>query len=294
MNLGLKSLMLSTLFAAALSQVARPSGQHTAKQYRNQSFTLDGQLTLGERVYRFLEASHGQDFALTFADKHQQKKLKEGQGRPATRATTKDGLPRGFWHSFVTQEMHLDWTKALQMKASRAFGAYLDQTGSQPTMTRVAARGDRKGTSCRNSGGAYNALKGAGGLGHALLQWFVDELGQLKVRSDAQMLLQKAREMKQWLINAEGIPADSLPKLERNNSGYKWLQRWRKFYNISKRHHWNRLKVSWKKIKARCYVHLTNIFRLTISHPVTEIRGVPSRMEPSGFRWSGRSLTCTG
>ena len=158
MNLcsGLKSLMLSTLFAAALSQVARPSGQHATKQYRNQSITLDGQLTLGERVYRFLEASHGQDFALTFADKHQQKKLKEGQGRPATRATTKDGLPRGFWHSFVTQEMHLEWTKALQMKASRAFAVYLDRTGSQPTMTRGAARGDRKGTSYRNSGGGWS------------------------------------------------------------------------------------------------------------------------------------------
>ena len=63
-------------------------------------------------------------------------------------------------------------------------------------MTRVAARGERKGTSCRSSGGAYNALKGAGGLWHALLQWFVDTLGKTKVRSDVNMLLQKAREMK--------------------------------------------------------------------------------------------------
>ena len=168
---------------------------------------------------------------------------------------------------------------------------YLDRTGSQPTMTRVAARGERKGTSCRSSGGAYNALKGAGGLWHALLQWFVDTLGKVKARSDSNMLLDKAREMKKWLIEEEGIPARSLPKLEPNKTGYAWLHRWRHFYNISKRYHWNRLKVSWKKIKARCYVHLTNIFRLAIAHPVTEIRGVPSRMEPPGFRWSGRSLT---
>ena len=153
-------------------------------------------MTLGERVYRFLEASHGQDVALTFADKHQQKKLKEGQGLPATRATTKDGLPRGFWHSFVTQEMRLEWTKAHQMKASRAFTVYLDRTGSQPTMTRVAARGERKGTSCRSSGGAHNALKSAGGLWHALFQWFVNELVQIQAGSDASMLLHKAREMK--------------------------------------------------------------------------------------------------
>ena len=160
MNLcsGLKSLMLSTLFAAALSQVARPRG-HTVKQYRNQSITLDGQLTLGERVYRFLEASHGQDYALAYLDKYHQKRRKEGQGCRVTRkGTSKDDLPRGFWHSFVTQEMHLEWTKALQMKASRAFGAYLDKTGSQPTMTRVAARGERKGTSCRSSGGAHNGF----------------------------------------------------------------------------------------------------------------------------------------
>ena len=52
-------------------------------------------------------------------------------------------------------------------------------------MTRVAARGERKGTSCRSSGGAYNALKGAGGLWHALLQWFVDALGKVKARSDS-------------------------------------------------------------------------------------------------------------
>ena len=43
-------------------------------------------------------------------------------------------------------------------------------------MTRVTARGERKGTSCRSSGGAHNALKSAGGLWHALFQWFVNEL----------------------------------------------------------------------------------------------------------------------
>ena len=73
---------------------------------------------------------------------------------------------------------------------------YLDRTGSQPTMTRVAARGERKGTSCRSSGGAHNALKSAGGLWHALFQWFVNELVQIQARSDASMLLHKAREMK--------------------------------------------------------------------------------------------------
>ena len=73
---------------------------------------------------------------------------------------------------------------------------YLDRTGSQPTVTRVAARGERKGTSCRSSGGAHNALKSAVRLWHALFQWFVNELVQIQVGSDASMLLHKAREMK--------------------------------------------------------------------------------------------------
>ena len=267
---GLKSFMLSTLFLQALSQAPR-TRVNTEKQYRNQSATLDSQLTLGERIYRFLEASHGQNFALAYAEKHEEKKREGSKSRRTMRKGHQ--LPRGFWHCFITEEMHLEWAKSTQVSLSRAFMVYLDRTNPQPSMTRVAARGGRKGTSCRSSGGAYNALKGAGGLWHALLQWFVDALGKIKARSDSNMLLDKAREMKRWLIAEEGIPAHSLPKLEPSKTGYAWLHRWRHFYNISKRHHWNRLKVSWKKIKARCHIHLTNIFRLAIAHPVTEIRG---------------------
>ena len=173
---GLKSFMLSALFLEALSQGA-PTRVNTVKQYRNQSATLDSQLTLGERIYRFLEASHGQNCALAYADKHEEKKR---DGRKKRRGTREHNLPRGFWHTFIRQEMNLDWTKAIQLRASRALIMYLDRTGSQPTMTRVAARGERKGKSCRSSGGAHNALK-AGGLGHALLQWFVDTLGKIKI-----------------------------------------------------------------------------------------------------------------
>ena len=44
-------------------------------------------------------------------------------------------------------------------------------------------------------------------------------------------LLDKAREMKKWLIEEEGIPARSQPKLELSKTGYAWLHRWRIFYN---------------------------------------------------------------
>ena len=151
-------MMLSTLFLQALSQVPR-SSVNTVKQYRNQSATLDSQLTLGERIYRFLEASHGQNCALAYADKHEERKR---DGRKNRRGTRELNLPRGFWDTFIRQEMHLDNTKAIKVKASRALTVYLDRTGSQPTMTRVAARGERKGTSCRSSGGAHNAVKSVG------------------------------------------------------------------------------------------------------------------------------------
>ena len=77
------------------------------------------------------------------------------------------------------------------------------------------------------------------------------------------MLLEKAREMRDFLIDAHGYSADQLPKLEPSNNGYHWVTRWRLFHNISKRHHWNRLKVSWAKLKKRIRTNLTNIFRLT-------------------------------
>ena len=139
--------------------------------------------------------------------------------------------------------------------------AYLDRVGSQPAMTRIAARGTRKGNSCRSSGGAYNALKGGGGLQFALLQWFVDVLQGCKLRVDSSILLEKARAMRQFLIDEHGLPASDLPLLESDNTGYRWVHRWRISYNLSKKYHWNRLKVSWAKIKRRVRTYLTTIFR---------------------------------
>ena len=75
------------------------------------------------------------------------------------------------------------------------------------------------------------------------------------------MLLEKAREMRQFLIDEHGLPASDLPLLESDNTGYRWVHRWRISYNLSKKYHWNRLKVSWAKIKRRVRTYLTTIFR---------------------------------
>ena len=250
----------AAFFLGAPSQEALIPARQKARVGRNQPQSLDSQLTRGEQVYHFLEASYGEDYAWEYA----MVKYPRRKGPVSERSETReDDLPRGFWKDYVQDVLRLEYSNAQKMRASRALHVYLDRMGSQPKMTRIALRGERKGTSCRSSGGAYNALKGAGGLWHALLQWFVDEIASIKLRADSSMLLEKAREMRDFLIDAHGYSADQLPKLEPSNTGYKWVKRWRLFHNISKRHHWNRLKVSWLKLKKRIRTNLTNIFRLT-------------------------------
>ena len=117
-------------------------------------------------------------------------------------------------------------------------------------MSRVAMRGERSGKSKRNSGSVRNALKVGGGLWHALLQWFVDEIENIDMRTDSYILLDKVREMKQFIIDENnGLSAEELdlPKLEPNNTGFHWFDRWRRWCNSSKRHVWNKLKVIWEK-----------------------------------------------
>ena len=243
-------------FSEAPSQQAQPRRQ--ARCRRNQPAMLDDQLTLGERIYHFLGERYGLEYAAEYATV----KYPRSKGSISVYERRGDDLPRGFFRDFVEDLLGLIYTDAYRKRCRRALRMYLDRVGvSQPTMTRIAARGERKGTSCRSSGGAYNALKGGGGLQFALLQWFVDVLQGCKLRIDASILLEKARAMRQFLIDEHGLPASDLPALEPDNTGYKWLGRWRIFHNISKRYHWNRLKVSWAKIKRRVGTYLTTIFR---------------------------------
>ena len=54
------------------------------------------------------------------------------------------------------------------------------------------------------------------GLGHALLQYFVDEVQSLKSRTDSHMLLTKARQMRVDL-KQQGFLESDLPNLEGQN-----------------------------------------------------------------------------
>ena len=247
----------SDFFTAAPSQETKPAARGKTSAGRNQPAKLDDQLTLGERIYHFLEDSYGLEYAADYATV----RYPRSKGSISAYDRREDDLPRGFLRDFVEDILGLIYSDSYRTRCRRALWAYLDRVGSQPTMTRIAARGTRKGNSCRSSGGAYNALKGGGGLQFALLQWFVDVLQGCKLRVDSSMLLEKAREMRQFLIDEHGLPASDLPLLESDNTGYQWLHRWRISHNLSKKYHWNRLKVSWAKIKRRVRTYLTTIFR---------------------------------
>ena len=71
--------MFESLFLAPSQSKALPN-QDKAKQCRNQSIALDDQLTLGERVFRHLEATAGKDQASAYAQAYLKRK---GHGKTA-------------------------------------------------------------------------------------------------------------------------------------------------------------------------------------------------------------------
>ena len=250
-------------FAALFRKPPKPEpDRKKAKVHRNAAVSLDEKLDQGERIYGFLARHWGEEKAVECARHVLRTHLIEC-GRPAEDdADEKDSLmPYGFWQRYFKEVLNLKYSRTDSGKRKKMWGClavYLDRKGSSGK-TRVAMRDGRKGASKRNSGSSLNAVKGVG-LSFALLQWFVDEMGSLQARSDSEILLNKAREMRQWLIDHEEVEESDLPKLV-DAAGRQWLRRWRLKYNISLKHHWDRLKVSWPKIKKRVEVLLTNIFR---------------------------------
>jgi len=93
-----------------------------------------------------------------------------------------------------------------------------------------------------------------------LLQFFIDEIQKLKCRSDSQLLMMHARNLREQLVR-DHWPETDLPKLI-GTAGRKWFQRWRSMYNIVKVSVGLKLKVSWKKVQRRVGVLMRNIFRL--------------------------------
>ena len=129
----------AAFFLGAPSQEALIPARQKARVGRNQPESLDNQLTRGEQVYHFLEASYGEEYAWEYA----MVKYPRRKGPISERSETReDDLPRGFWHDYAQDTLRLEYSNAQKMRARRALHVYLDRMGSQPTMTRIAARGE--------------------------------------------------------------------------------------------------------------------------------------------------------
>ena len=108
----------------------------------------------------------------------------------------------------------------------------------------AALRGARRRGSYRGDGGALNSRR-APGLGHALLQYFVDHVQRLMSRSDSNLLMTQARNLRAQLV-AAGYTERELPKLV-GAAGHMWFYRWRLMYNIQMRQGWMKMQVPWNK-----------------------------------------------
>ena len=167
-------------------------------------------------------------------------------------------VPHMFWPDFVNNELKIEYNTRNRLRCYRALQCVLKRM-SGDRATNTAMRDGEKPNAKRSRGGAKNATKGPG-LGFSLLQFFVDEVQELRSRADSAMLLEKVRQMRATLIE-EGMCEDDLPKLE-GRAGIQWLYRWRLEYKIAQRANGMQLKVAWRKVLKRVGTSLTNIFRL--------------------------------
>ena len=122
----------------------------------------------------------------------------------------------------MEDDMKIQYTQRKKMQMYRSLRVYVERKQAGAS-TSAAMRSMRDRGSCRSGGGAFNNQK-AKGLGFMLLQYFVDHIQRLMVRSDSEMLLKKARELRADLVHS-GWRESDLPRLI-GNAGCKWFKRW--------------------------------------------------------------------
>ena len=286
---------------------SRPAEAHrrkgaTLKQHKYDARSIDAALESGERVVAFMSTIYGHETATSYLE-NITRRVMGSQPISAERAGTivlddddepapaRRRLPYGFWRRFFEEDLKQQFIRRKISQYQRALYLYV-QRRAEGARTMTAMRGFRACGSCRSSGGSLNRQK-ASGLGFALLQWFVDHVQQLMTRCDVSLLMNTAREMRADLVH-RGWPEAELPKLI-GNAGAKWFQRWRKRYNIVKRVTGMKLTVSWRKVKRRISVLLSNIFRLRrlweLCHPGVEMRFISLDQKPSWFNNAGLTGT---
>ena len=247
------------------------------RQHKYVGKSTDAYLDHGERLQLYLNERYGAEATVEFL-----LFAATGTGRR---------LPYGCYRELIVNELGMKYTDAKRMAMTRSF-VYYAKMKSAGAITRMALRGDRARTSQRGGGGKHNSKK-AGVLGYYLLQYFVDVVKKLHVRSDSHLLLKKARDLRVELLR-DGHDEYSLPKLI-GNAGAQWFKRWRQERGISMKVTGMKMKVSWTKVVRRVKVLLSNLFRLKAfwehCHPGKTMRFISLDQKPSWCNNAGSKGT---
>ena len=177
-------------------------------------------------------------------------------------------LGRQPWRSIAEDCFCLPYTSAVRMRLRRCWLAWHEHSkgGAHTTPGRPRPRK----MAC---------------LRFELLQWFVDEVEELRGRADSSLLLTRARLLRDRLV-AQGHSAADVPNVNKH-----FLRRWRLEFGLGMRATPLRLKISLTKATARVSCMLSNIFRLRhlwqLCHGPTPMRWVSYDQKPSWFNNAG-------
>jgi len=212
-----------------MAQVALPKKRPAAKNTKgvaiHASFSAPARLALGREIQTYLE-------------------------------TTAIANPN-VWKMVVRDVMHLAYSDAARKRARRAYVEWCRRT-QMGLFTECGA-----GVTSRRQhriGEQHRSPTISQVIGYELLQWFVDEVLELKSRSDSGLCITEARRLcgmlKQTYIDAGTLPPP-MPAISK-----QWFLKWRRRHGISIRHGTTLFKVSYDKVLRRVAVMLSNIFRL--------------------------------
>ena len=164
----------------------------------------------------------------------------------------------GFCPAYCDEVLEVKFTKAKReaLRRSLAFYARRKAIGA---ITRLALRGDRKIGSFRGNGGRSNAKKSPE-MTFFMLQYFVDFVQNLYVRTDASLMMRHARRLRLILLQV-CCDDNQSPKIV-GNVGARWFRRWRHECGIIYKTSGMQLKAPWSKILKRVRVLLENIVRV--------------------------------
>ena len=165
-------------------------------------------------------------------------------------------LGRYKWQTIAEECFRLRHSPALAMRLQRCWKEWRDHSMSG-TYTQAASGGvlPNSRNRCRRASKKPKQRKMAC-LWFELLQWYVDEIEELRSRADSSLLLNQAKIIRDRLLS-QGYPPAACPKI---NSDF--LRRWRAEYGLCMRATTVRFKVSLAAAIARVRTMMLNILRL--------------------------------